>query len=367
MRSVPLPLSLLWAGFLRIGPSNRQLIVESRTQIVRESVGVNWDDLRYLLALKRVGTLSAAAKELGVNHTTVSRRLQALEEELGTRLFERQPSGYLATPAGTDVAEVAERMEHELHALDRRVLGRDNRLVGTVRVTTVDFLAVRLASAVGEFTRRYPGLMVELAVENTTANLSKREADIAIRITNTPEDQLVGRRLFRAEFAPYAAESLIERMGGRTDLAAYPWVGWDLRMNARITEEWMNTNVPSASIVCRVDTSLSIFAAVEAGVGVAFLLCGEGERRANLRRVGPVEPSFAMDVWLLTHPDLRQTARVRAFMDYVAEVMREEHMPWYTAQRMKPQESAEEDSAARGADDGNEDDTSDTGPNGASS
>jgi DNA-binding transcriptional LysR family regulator len=283
---------------------------------------MQWDDLRYVLALKRRSTLSAAARSLGVNHTTVARRVAALEEEISARLFDKTPQGYAPTQAGEDILEVARRMESEMASLDRHVLGKDTRLSGPLRVTTVDIMATQHAAEIAAFTRRYPDVQLEVSVDNSMRSLTKREADVALRITNSPAENLVGRRLGRLEFALYGADALIEVQNDPTDLTCYPWLGWDERLGAKLTERWMQKHVPRARVVCRFDTSVTMFEAVRQGMGLSFLGCLWADRTPGLRRIRGVEPGFGMDLWLLTHPDLRNTARVRAFMDHMGEAMR---------------------------------------------
>lgn len=279
---------------------------------------MNWDDLRFLLALSRAGSLSQAAIELSVNHSTVSRRIHSLEEQVGTRLFDKTSDGYAVTTAGEELQRVAERIENELHGLDRAVLGQDERLSGSLRFTTVDVAAAIHAPDITSFTRRYPQIDLEAVVDNSLRSLTRREADVALRMSNEPPETLIGRRVARAEFALYGARSLVERMGRDRDLGDYPWLAWDASMGAKLTERWMQRHVPNARICCRLDSAMFFLAAVEAGMGVAFLLCHAGDSRPSLERLRPVEPGFGMDMWLLTHPDLRHTARVRAFMNHMA-------------------------------------------------
>ncbi|TPV92604.1 MAG: LysR family transcriptional regulator [Myxococcales bacterium FL481] len=279
---------------------------------------MNWDDLRYLLALSRHRTLSASAKALAVNHTTVARRLQVLEQASGARLFDKTPRGYVATAAGEDMLRVAGRMEDELMSLDRRVLGQDARLSGRLRVTTLDALAIRFAADFRGFTRRYPAVELELAVDNEARSLTRREADVAMRvILRRPPDHLVGRRLERLEYALYGSRELVDDIGIDADLDAYPWMAWDERLGARMTEAWMAKHVPRARIACRVDTTMVMLASVRAGTGLSFLPTALADGDATLLQLRAPEPEFGTEVWLLTHPDLRGTARVRAFTEYM--------------------------------------------------
>lgn len=287
---------------------------------------LRWDDLAVLLAIGREGTLSGAAKHLLVNHTTVSRRLAAAEAAMQTRLFDRTPSGYVATSAGEQVLAVATRVEEQIQSLDRAVLGQDTQLSGPLRVTTVDILATLHADAFRTFTERYPKVELELSVDNRARSLSKREADVALRLTNRPPEHLFGRRLGRFEFAVYGARKLVEDLGPKADLGDYPWMGWDEASGATMTAAWMRKHVPDASVVCRVDSVLVMLEMVKRGAGIQFLACALGDREPDLVRLRDVEANFGMDLWLLTHPDLKGTARVRALMEHLGETLR----PWYS-------------------------------------
>jgi DNA-binding transcriptional LysR family regulator len=284
---------------------------------------LRWDDLNVLLALARHSTLTAASKELGINHTTVARRLSAAEASTGARLFDRTPDGYIPTVAGEEVLAVAARVEEEILSLDRVVLGRDARLSGTLRVSTVDLLSTLFAEELGGFTRRYPGITLDLSVDNATVSLTRREADIAIRMTSDPPEHLVGRRIATMEYAVYGARSLVEELGIETPLDQFPWLAWDPRLGARGTERWMEQHVRDARIACRFDSAVSMLAAMRAGTGIQFMFCALGDLDDSLVQLREVEPDFGMDLWLLTHPDLRRTARVRAFMDYMAEALQQ--------------------------------------------
>jgi DNA-binding transcriptional LysR family regulator/ribosomal protein S18 acetylase RimI-like enzyme len=282
---------------------------------------VQWDDLRFALALQRSLTLSAAAKSLGVNHTTVARRIDSLEEDLGARLFDKTPGGFFPTRAGEDILGVAARIEDELLELDRQVLGRDTRLSGSLRVTTIDVFVQHQSYIFESFCKRYPEITLETVVSNAPQSLTKREADIAIRFTNNPPENLVGKRLGRLEFALYAARELVAKQSAPEEIEAYPWIAWDEKLNARMTEEWMRRQVPRAHVVARVDSSVTNIAFLGAGIGAAFAPCLWGDADPRLQRLLPPEPDFGMDLWLLTHPDLRHTARVRAFLDHAEAEM----------------------------------------------
>lgn len=279
---------------------------------------VDWDDLRYVLAVSRSGTLSRAAESLSASHTTVGRRVRAIEEALGVRLFDATPDGFVATAAGRDLTDVAERMEAEVHALQGRVLGRDERLEGGLRVATMDLLFRIHHDAFMSFSTRYPSVELTVVASDAKVSLTRREADVALRMTNAPPEHLVGRKVGRVDFAVYGSKALVARIGEGAPLEAFPWLGWDERLNMQWHDDFLAQKAPGARIVMRMGfSSLLIHDAVTAGIGVHFLACADGDADLALTRLAPVEPAFSQDVWALTLPDLRHTSRVRAFLDHL--------------------------------------------------
>lgn len=283
---------------------------------------MDWDDLRLVLAVGRATRLVGAARTLGVRHSTVSRRLAALEEQLGAKLFERRPDGYVATPAGAALIESATRMEAEVLDLDRRLLGQDKRLSGTLRFTSLGLLIRTLSPDMRAFCEAYPGIELSVLATSEVASLSRREADVALRATSSPPPGLVGRRVSQVHFRVYGERSLVERIGGPdAPLSRFPWVGWDPRAQARVTHAWMRRNVPEARIAARVDSVVTLLAFVKSGIGIAFLPCLDGDAEPDLVPLLDADEDFGIQLWLLTHPDLRQTARVRAFMDHMGAAL----------------------------------------------
>lgn len=277
---------------------------------------LDWDDLRYVLALKRAHTLSAAATTLGVTRTTVGRRLKETERRLGVRLFDRMDDGFLATAAGEDLVETATRVEAEIHLTEGRLLGRDAELRGRLRVSTVDFIFDGYPDVFASFIRRYPGIELTVSVTNTQVSLLRREADVALRLGNSPAEGLVGRRVGRLNFEAYAARSLVKRVGRGAPLSAFPWVHWDERTDGRWLDHWLATHAPGASISLRSADYAVRRRAVLAGIGVHFLPCFDGDSIRSLVALGARLTDEARDLWALTLPDLRNTSRVRAFMDH---------------------------------------------------
>jgi DNA-binding transcriptional LysR family regulator len=295
---------------------------------------MNWDDLRFVLALARRRTLIAAAATLGTTHTTVARRLQGMEADLGTRLFDATLDGYVPTAAGLQVIQSAERTETDLLALEARILGGDAKLEGKLRVTTMDVLFTRYRETFTSFIDRYPGIELTLGCTDSEASLTRREADVALRMTNQPPEHLVGRKVGRVEFAVYASRALARRVGSRAAFRAWPWLHWDERLMARWLDGWLAEHAPGARVALRVDvSSLVLREVVASGAGVHFLACAEGDADRRLRRIGPVQAAYGRDVWLLTLPDLRTTSRVRAFMDHFVEL--QSRLPDRTARQAR--------------------------------
>jgi len=286
----------------------------------------DWNDLRYFLALSRGGSMAAAARALGVNQTTVFRRLNAMEERLGVRLFERLPNGYLPTAAGESLLPDAERVEEVVSAAELRLAGGDLRPSGTVRMTTTEDLMVAfLQPHIAAFRRQYPEIRLEIVVGNLLFDITRREADIAIRPTARPPEHLVGRNLGAIGWAVYASAAYLRQHGTPGDasqLSGHAIVGADENLAGIDASRWMMRHVDDRDLVFRSDSLLVQLGAVREGVGLAILPCflGDGDRR--LRRV--LEPENIDDTggcWLLTHPQLRQVARIRAFMNFIAEAV----------------------------------------------
>lgn len=280
---------------------------------------MEWDDLRTVLAVGRAGTLSGAARALNVNHSTVFRRVGLIEEGLGVRLFERHRDGYTPTPAGEEVCALAGRMDGDVVALERRLAGRDLRPAGLVRVTTTDTIMAQLLPPIlAAFRAAHPEITLEVAAANRFFNLTKRDADVAIRPTSTPPEALVGRRICAVATAVYGAASLGVDGRRERDLMDLPWVGPDDSLGDLKSARWLAAMTPAPTVVCRANSVLGMFAAAKAGLGAAALPCFLADPEPMLRRLQAPLPALATELWLLTHRDLRRVARIRAFLDFVA-------------------------------------------------
>lgn len=282
----------------------------------------NWDDLRFVLAVERGASLSAAARRLGVTHSTVFRRLNAMEQDLGVRLFERQPSGYQATAAGSELAAAAERVETEVLDSGRRLAGRDLALSGTLRLTAPDDMVDRLLMPVfADFQTRYPKITLEVSIDNRMFNLTRREADVAVRPTTAPPETLVGRRVGAVAMTVYAHRDLDSDWDtdGPVALDQLPWVAWDESSDPRSDLKWLHRHADDERIVYRSNSFLNLCSACAQGLGAALLPCFLGDSEPALKRLRPPIADLGTELWLLTHPDLRRAARVRALLDLLFE------------------------------------------------
>lgn len=282
-----------------------------------------WDDLRVVLAIARAGDLRKAAAAVGVNHSTMFRRLNALERALGSKLFERLATGYRATDSGQRLLEAAERMETEALALDRDLTGRDTRLTGTVRVTASETLAFGiLAGEIARFRAQHPGIAVELMVDNRVLDLSRREADIALRATRPAEGDLFGRKLADIAWRFYAAPSYLDAHGkprSLRDMTESQVIGWGEATQPTKAAAWLAKNLAKGPIGYRTGSLVNQMLAAKAGIGLALLPTYLGGADAGLVAVLPPLSDLRTELWLVTHRSLKDTARVRAFMDIVGD------------------------------------------------
>ena len=278
---------------------------------------MDWDVLRYVLAIYREKTLSGAAATLGVTRTTVGRRLKEAEDRLGVRLFDRGDEGFTATAAGDELVATASRLEEEIQVTEGRLLGRDAELRGRLRVSTLDFIFAGFPEVFASFMRRYPGVDLTVGVTNEQVSLIRREADVALRVGNSPAERLIGRRVGRLQFEAYAARTLVERVGPGAALADFPWLHADERSDGRWLDGWLAKNAPGAKVSFRSDDYAVRRRALSAGLGVHFLACFDGDSDPGLVRIGARLTDEARDLWVLTLPELRNNSRIRAFLEHV--------------------------------------------------
>lgn len=294
----------------------------SNDSVGRDSL-IGLEDLRLVRAIGEAGTLAGAARGLGVDHSTAFRRLGALEKRLGVRLFERARDGYTPTPAGEAAIATASSMLESLVTLERQLAGEDLRPSGVVRITTTDTLVDFIAPGLAAFRAAHPEITLELVAANAFFTLTRRDADVAIRPSLNVPDHLVGRRLATIAMAPYAAPAYLADRGRTRSFDALDWLGLDESLAHLGASAWMRKHVPPERVIFRSSSLLALQAAARAGHGVAPLPCYMGDADPGLSRLGSVIVEMASALWLLTHPDLRRVARIRAFLDFMAPWLEE--------------------------------------------
>ncbi len=274
----------------------------------------DWDDLRYFLAVARSGSVSGAATELGVNHSTVSRRINAYEKKHDVRLFERMPQGYEMTQAAENIYRYALEIEERTHIVERELFGRDTRLQGRLCVTAYHSTVNELVLPdLGTFSQQYPEIDLELFVTADVRDLSAREADIAIRGTPQPPDHLVGKKVADFGNAIYTSENYQKRQLARPEVILW-------RDEVQLPE-WVSEHFPGARVALRVDDITAMGAAVKAGLGMARLPCWIGDVRPGFFRLRLNVASMGWGLWVLIHADLRSTARVRVCRDFLIDTL----------------------------------------------
>lgn len=268
------------------------------------------DELHLVREIGRTGTLAAAARAVGVDHSSAYRRLGAIERRLGVRLFERARDGYAPTTAGELAIATAGRVLEELATLDRQLAGRDLLPRGTVRVTLPDTLLDIVVPIVAKFAAAYPEIAIELATANAFFALAKRDADVALRAAATPPDGLVARRICGIATALYASAA--------ADPDASPFVAPDDTLAHLASARWIAAHVAPERVVLRANSLNALRLAAGVGLGIAALPCFVGDGDVRLVRCTKPIKEMASSLWLLTHPDLRRTARIRAFVEFAA-------------------------------------------------
>lgn len=277
---------------------------------------MNWDDLRLFLATAEAGTMRAAAKTLKVSHTTISRRIDALETDFDTRLFDRRSDGFDLTPAGAALLPVAQAMESNLLGVERQVRGADKELAGPLVVTLPDMFARYLiAPLLFEFMGAYPMIELEVNESWNVFDLSRREADVAIRFTDAPPDHLIGRQLGTFNHAVYTTPAYLETHGPLDKSTEARWIGWGDGAHRR---RWVaESPFPNLATIGRFDDLPLQVEAMKAGLGIGLIPCFVGDTVPEFVRLS--EPTPRNGVWLLSHADLRSTARVSVFRKFIIE------------------------------------------------
>jgi DNA-binding transcriptional LysR family regulator len=280
---------------------------------------INWDDLRYFAEVVRSGNVSQAGERIGVNQSTVSRRIASLESQLGKTLFDRTSNGWVITPTGETIVTFAEQMATKVNDIQRKVEIDSDEVSGLVRITCVDVCVKRfMLPVIRDFKQVHPNVDIELISDIEPLNLAAREADVALRGTNAPPPNLVGKRIGTLTFHVYGHVALFKN-GLPEQPPCITWIG-----DGNTLSPWIKKNFPKVKRAYRTNSIAVMYDMCKAGLGLAQLSCAIADEVEELIRIPVeyVEPGFGL--WVLSHVDLRTTARVRIFRDFLVEYLTKE-------------------------------------------
>jgi DNA-binding transcriptional LysR family regulator len=282
---------------------------------------MNWDDLKVVLAVSRCGTLSGAAVQLKIQHTTVSRRIKSLEKKLGTNLVRRNKGVYELTKAGIKIRDAALKIETEITSIDGTVIEKDAPLSGPLRVTTINSMASSILMPMfSAFSKKHPLIELHIMVSNTTASLTNREADIAIRLSNSPAEMLIGKRVLTVSSTLYGStDYLAEQRRNGNDLN---WLGVTC---CGFHKSWTRESCTERVHQFNCDDALLTVAALREGLGISYLPCFTGDTEPLLERYCDPDEKFDLGLWVLIHPESKSNARILAFRDFITTAIEEQH------------------------------------------
>lgn len=276
-------------------------------------IRMNWDDMKVFLAIARTGSVSGAGRELGVQHSTISRRLRALEDQLGVRLVERVRTGFELTAAGEDLKEASERVEHEVVNVEHVLLGQDKHLKGPLRVTVINHMAHSLFMPMfARFSQKFPDIELQIQSSNTYVSLPQREADIALRVVKNPTETLIGKKIITFASAAYGHREYLKQLKERG--ASPRWIGTEC---CHFHRAWTHAVCPDGRHPVTIDDTNLAHVAIQQQVGLSYLPCFIGDLDKSLDRYGEVNPEHGLDLWMLFHAELKNTARIRVFREFI--------------------------------------------------
>lgn len=284
-----------------------------------------WDDLRVFLAIYRGRSVRAASKLMGVSHSTISRRLQAMESQLDLKLFVRHNEGFILTEMGEAMVERAERVESEILSMEREVFGRDALLSGPIRITMLPHIAQHLIIPhIVKFTALYPDINIEIDASNNIVDLDRRNADIAIRFQAEPEEHLIGRKLPDFGLAVYANPDYKVQHSFTSKTPTAQWLSWEKSNNHGLLSRWIkSTPYQHCQVKHSLADPLALQEAVKAGLGFAYLFCFTADNDPKLVRLPDIEMQF-IPAWILTHPDSIATERVKVFTRFLWDALNQD-------------------------------------------
>lgn len=273
---------------------------------------LNWEDYRAVLHLVREKSLGGAARKLGCNYTTIARRIARAENALNQELFEKLPSGYTATELAYKIAEQAEKMEEASNQFLRYASSLEGELSGSLTITSPQLLvAYYLSPVLKEFSHKHPNVEVKIKATNELLNLNQREADLAIRITNKPDENLVGQRLTEQRTSIFATDEIAKNIENDPDMPLN-WI-WFEHWDNVPEKALQSRSVPNPKYIF--DDMSAVIGAAQAGLGIVRLPLFLGRHTPGLRQVNLIEPQPYVDIWSLSHADMKNAPKVRAFKD----------------------------------------------------
>lgn len=280
------------------------------------------DDLRIVKSIHDGRGISGAVRLLKINHSTISRRLAAMEASLDTQLFERRRSGYLPTQAGLELIQLAERVEKDVTGVLHRlsILARGHR--GMLRVTTSDALAHSLLTPIiADFRKLNPEMTIDVTIGNRSLSLVRGECDVAIRTTLCPADNLFGRKVSTMHWALYGKPSPRKNFQYPSQMQEENWVSFNDTLSELKAFSFVEQHIPAENVVYRTNSIAAAASAIAQGMGIGLLPCVLADSVEGISRIGPIENDIFDEIWILTHPELRKAKPIRAFMKYCADAI----------------------------------------------
>jgi len=284
---------------------------------------MNWDDIRYVHALAAGTTLADAAGRLGVSPSTVHRRLGKIEAELDARLFNRDRAGFHVTSAGEEVVAMAGEIDERVTSLNLKLAGAEVKPKGIVRITTTDTIVPLLTRYLSGFKVQYPEIILELIISSSFLNLSRRDADLAIRPTNDPPETLIGSRLGEVTYSTYGARELVAKLDNLT-VKNRKWIGFDDTLSHLLPSQWMSKLKPAPEIAMKSNNLMAMLSAARQAIGLAVLPDFLGSNDEHLIKIQQLPEWTNTDLWILTHAELRKRERIKSVKDFFGKKIRED-------------------------------------------
>lgn len=289
---------------------------------------MDWRAIQDVVTVAETGSLSAAARRLNVSQPTVGRRIEQLEEQLGTLLFNRTARGLVLTKVGEGILNHAQQMEEGALAIERIATGANQELQGNVRISLIEDLGIQwIPQKLNEFHKEFPQLAIEVNIDNRNVDLLRREADIAIRLARPEQQDLICRKVGMLNFGLYASQSYLDEHGTpehRKDLKEHFHVGFDEEMAHSPRIKKLEALFNLGNIRHRSNSHMEMVEATRSGLGCTALCCFIGDAHPDLQRVLINEIDYAREIWLVTHAEINSSARIRAVFDFLGKALEED-------------------------------------------